>query len=114
MTARIAHTVDWNNVEWLQVRKGMERKTFAGEGATLAYFRIQPEHEVVPHAHAYEQIVYLLEGAADFHVGDEVHQITSGCLLVVPPNVTHFIQVTSQTPVLELDVFTPKRPEYGG
>jgi len=108
------HKIDWNKVEWLPVRQGMERKTFSGEGATLAYFRIQPDHEVVPHAHKYEQIVYLLEGTADFHVGDEIHHLTPGCLLVVPPDVIHYIRVTSDTPVLEMDVFTPKRPEYGG
>jgi len=110
----LTHKSNWNDVEWLPVRGGMERKTFTGEGATLAYFRIQPDHEVVPHSHIYEQIVYLIEGAADFHVGEEVHQLVPGSLLVVPPNVVHYIRVTSDTPVLEMDVFTPKRPEYGG
>ena len=108
------HTADWEMAEWVVTRPGMERKTFSGDGATLAYFRISPGHEVVPHAHHYEQIVFLLEGTADFHVGEEVHKLTPGCLLTVPPNVVHYIQVTSNTPVLELDIFTPKRPEYGG
>ena len=33
-------------------------------------------------------------------------------MLVVPPNVTHYAQVTSDCPVINLDIFTPKRPEY--
>jgi quercetin dioxygenase-like cupin family protein len=109
-----AHNVNWDTIEWTQVRPGMERKTFAGEGATLALFRIQPNHERLPHSHHYEQIVYMLRGAANFHVGHEVHRLTGGCLLVVPPNVTHYIDVQGDEEVLELDVFTPKRPEYGG
>lgn len=109
-----AHTVNWDEVEWETIRGGMERKTFTGEGATLALHRIQPGHELRPHAHHYEQIVYMLDGEADFHVGDDVHHLKPGGLLVIPPDVVHYIEVTGTRPALELDVFTPKRPEYGG
>ncbi len=43
-----------------------------------------------------------------------MHHLTTGGLLVIPPNVTHYIEVQGTKEVLELDVFTPKRPEYGG
>lgn len=110
----LAHTVNWDAVEWETIRGGMERKTFTGEGATLALHRIQPGHELRPHAHHNEQIVYMLEGTADFHVGDEVHHLSPGGLIVIPPDVTHYIEVKGTQQVLQLDVFTPKRPEYGG
>jgi len=109
-----AHAVNWDAVEWEVICGGMERKTFTGEGATLALHRIQPGHELRPHSHHYEQIVYMLGGAADFHVGEEVHRLAPGGLLVIPPNVTHYIEVQGTEEALELDVFTPKRPEYGG
>jgi quercetin dioxygenase-like cupin family protein len=35
-----------------------------------------------------------------------------GGLLVIPSNVTHWGEVLGDEPVLNLDVFTPKRPEY--
>ncbi len=108
------HTVDWDSQDWHPVRKGLERKTFAGEGATLALHRVHPGHELSPHAHHYEQIVYMLEGRAIFHVGDEAHPLARGSVIVIPPNVTHYIEVVGNEPALELDVFTPKRPEYGG
>ena len=110
----LAHNVDWGSIEWLPTRRGMERKTFAGEGATLAMFRIQPGHEILPHEHLYEQIVYMISGTADFHVGDDVHRLTAGCLLAIPPHAVHYIEVQGDEEVIELDVFTPKRPEYGG
>jgi quercetin dioxygenase-like cupin family protein len=56
----------------------------------------------------------MLAGTADFHVGEEAHRLTPGGLLVVPPNVVHYIKVLGDEVALELDVFTPKRPEYGG
>lgn len=109
-----AHTVNWDTVEWETIRGGMERKAFTGEGATLALHRIQPGHELRPHSHHYEQIVYMLEGTADFHVGEEVHRLEPGGLLVIPPDIVHYIEVIGDKAALELDVFTPKRPEYGG
>ena len=109
-----AHVVNWDTVEWETIRGGMERKAFTGDGATLALHRIQPGHELRPHAHPHEQIVYMLGGVADFHVGDEVHRLTPGGLLVIPPDVTHYIEVQGPEEALELDVFTPSRPEYGG
>ena len=109
------HEVNWEAVEWYTIRKGMERKTFTGEGATLALHRIQPGHELSsPHAHHYEQIVYMLAGTAMFHVGEEHVRLEKGGLLVVPPDVVHYIEVIGDEAALELDVFTPKRPEYGG
>ena len=108
------HTVDWDAMDWEPVRGGLERKTFAGEGATLALHRIQPGHELRPHSHVNEQIVYMLDGTADFHVGDDVHRLGPGGLLVIPPDVVHYIEVVGDRIALELDVFTPKRPEYGG
>ena len=109
-----AHVVNWDAVEWETIRRGMERKTFTGDGATLALHRIQPRHELLPHAHPNEQIVYMLGGTADFHVGGEVHRLAPGGLLVIPSGVTHYIEVQGTEEALELDVFTPKRPEYGG
>ena len=35
-----------------------------------------------------------------------------GGLLVVPPNVEHWGEVVGDEPVMNLDVFTPRRPEY--
>lgn len=108
------HNVNWEAIEWEPIRGGMDRKTFSGDGATLALHRIQPGHELRPHSHVYEQIVYMLEGSADFHVGDEVQRLEPGGLIVIPSNVIHYIEVVGDKVALELDVFTPKRPEYGG
>lgn len=108
------HQVNWDAIEWETIRGGMERKTFTGEGATLALHRIQPGHELRPHAHHYEQIVYMLRGTAVFHIGDEQARLEPGGLVVIPPNITHYIEVQGTEEAWELDVFTPKRPEYGG
>ncbi len=104
--------INWNDHDWTPVRKGIERKAFGSEAATLALHRLHPGHEISPHAHPNEQIVYILEGVVDFHVGDDVIRITAGGLVVIPPGVVHYVEVVGEQPALNLDVFTPGRPEY--
>jgi len=104
--------VDWSTIEWRPVRRGIERKAFSGERTTLALHRIHPGHEELPHSHPSEQIAYIIEGEVDFHIGDEVTRLGPGGVAVVPPDVTHYVSLVGDTPALNLDVFTPARPEY--
>jgi quercetin dioxygenase-like cupin family protein len=106
------HHIDWNAIPWKTVRPGVEQKAFSGDGATLALHRLHPGHEPKPHSHANEQIAYILAGRIRFFVGDEVKEIGAGELLVIPPNVQHWGEVIGDEIVLNLDVFTPRRPEY--
>jgi quercetin dioxygenase-like cupin family protein len=103
---------NWNTLKEVIVREGVTRRAFSGEGATLALHILQPGHEPKPHSHSYEQIVYILSGKVNFHVGDETVLLEEGGLLVVPPNVEHYAEVVGEEPVFNLDIFTPKREEY--
>lgn len=105
-------TVDWEALAWEPVRPGVERKSFSGDGATVALHRLQPGHEPRPHSHPNEQIVYILSGEVDFHIGGDTVRLRGGGLAVVPPNVMHHAEVVGHEAVLNLDVFTPMRPEY--
>jgi quercetin dioxygenase-like cupin family protein len=107
---------NWEMLAWEDVREGVQRKVFSGEGATVSLNRLQPGHEPRPHSHVHEQIVYILEGRIDFHVGKDgvVHHLGPGGLLVLPPDIEHYGVVVGDVPVLNLDIFTPKRDEYLG
>ena len=107
-------TINWNDIEWEHVREGVSRKAFSGDGATVSINRLMPGHEPRPHDHHYEQIVYILSGQIDFHIEDSVTRLSAGGLLVVPPNARHWGVVVGDEPVMNLDVFTPKRAEYAG
>ncbi|HZP77803.1 MAG TPA: cupin domain-containing protein [Pseudolabrys sp.] len=106
------HQIDWSKMEWKQIRKGVEQKAFSGNGATVALHRLMPGHEPKPHSHPHEQIAYIISGRMRFHVGEETLEIGSGGLIVIPGGVTHWGEVLGDEPCLNLDVFTPKRPEY--
>ena len=52
----IYNCANWADLPWTDVRPGVRRKAFTGEGATFAMNELQPHHEPRPHKHPYEQI----------------------------------------------------------
>jgi quercetin dioxygenase-like cupin family protein len=95
-----------------EVRAGVSRTVFSGDGATLAFTTLEPGHTARPHSHSYEQIVYVLAGELLFVVGEEETIVRAGDMLVVPPNVEHWAETLGQEPAIDLSVFTPRRDEY--
>ncbi|HEX4009152.1 MAG TPA: cupin domain-containing protein [Solirubrobacteraceae bacterium] len=95
-----------------QVRDGVSRQVFTGDGATLAWTTLEPGHAPRPHAHEYEQIVYIVSGRVRFTVGGDVAEMGPGDVLLVPPNVEHFAETIGDEPAVDLSVFTPRRDEY--
>jgi quercetin dioxygenase-like cupin family protein len=95
-----------------EVRDGVTRQVFTGDGATLAWTTLAPGHTPRPHSHHYEQIVYIVSGRVRFVVGDDEVELGPGGMLVVPPNVEHFAETIGDEPCVDLSIFTPKRDEY--
>jgi quercetin dioxygenase-like cupin family protein len=95
-----------------EVRDGVRRQVFTGDGATLAWTTLDPGHEPRPHSHEHEQIVYIVSGRVRFIVGDEVAELGPGDVLLVPPHVEHFAETLGAEPCVDLSIFTPRRDEY--
>jgi quercetin dioxygenase-like cupin family protein len=97
-----------------QINDKISRRVVAGKQGMMVWWSIKAGAHAAAHHHPHEQIVWIIEGEVDFHVGDETVRLGPGGLVVVPPNVTHYAEVVGDKPALNLDVFTPARPEYGG
>lgn len=106
------HNLDFSKIDWTLIRKGVEQKAFSGMGATIAFHRLQPGHEPRPHSHLHEQIAYIQSGTVDFHIGKDVLRIGPGGIVAIPPNVIHYAVVVGDEEVINIDIFTPTRPEY--
>lgn len=106
------HKIDWSKMPWTPVREGVERKAFSGEGATVALHRLMPGHKPQPHSHPNEQIAYIISGTIRFFIAGEAHDVGPGGVIFIPANVEHWGEVIGDEPVMNLDVFTPRRPEY--
>ena len=92
----IYNCANWADLPWTDVRPGVRRKAFTGEGTTFAMNELQPHHEPRPHKHPYEQIAYIAPGG----------------MLVIPPNLMHYAEVVGDEVLVNFDIFTPKREEY--
>lgn len=106
---------NWNETEWEVLRQGISRVVLGltAEGVTCMVGKVEEGHEVKPHTHPNEQIAIILQGTCDYYVDGKPIRMKPGSWVVVPPNVEHYIHVfNSIEPVINLDIFVPKRPEY--
>lgn len=103
----------WDELPKEAVRAGVTRAGFRGDDVLLVMNWLEPGMQTNPHRHPFEQIVYVVQGRMRFVVGDEVIEADAGSVIRVPPDVLHYGEPIGDQPVLNLDVFSPFRQDYG-
>lgn len=104
---------NWKEAKMQETRKGMMRTLLTSDSFTVHITEIQNGHEVTAHSHKYEQVAIILQGECDFHIDGKVYPMKTGSYAIIPPNVEHNIHVyASPVPVINLDVWAPRRQEY--
>jgi quercetin dioxygenase-like cupin family protein len=103
---------NWNTLPREAVRKGVERTGFRGENTVMVMNWAEPGMDLRPHSHEFEQLAICIQGRMNYHVGDEVFEMTPGSMLRVPPNTVHYAEPLGDEVVLNLDVFSPIRDDY--
>ncbi len=75
----------------------------------LLEFRIEPSYAVPPpHVHEHEdEITYVLEGALEVTVGDEVRVLRAGESIFKPRKVPHAFAIAGERHVRFLETITP-------
>ena len=99
--------------EWpaVEAAPGVERRELTcGDQMMVVQFTIQPGAEVPLHTHPHEQIVYMLTGRMDFHIGNEKRAMGPGDVAVIPGGVEHEGFFPEDTEVI--DVFAPPREDF--
>ena len=106
---------NWKEAKMQDFRAGIRRTLFTGERSTVQMSEVQNGHAVTPHSHEYEQIAVILQGECDFHVAGKVYPMKEGSYVVIPPGIEHNIHVyKSPVPVINMDVWTPRRDDFIG
>jgi quercetin dioxygenase-like cupin family protein len=100
----------WKDLTWEEVTPEISRKIVAGANEMLAQVFLRKGVVVPEHAHASEQITYILEGALKFWIADEELVVQAGEVLVIPPNLPHKAMALEDT--LDLDLFSPIRQDW--
>ena len=55
--------------------------------------------------------MFIMQGEADFYVEGIPYRLGPGCMMAIAPGVEHYICAVGDVPVLNMDIFTPKRPD---
>lgn len=108
----MANQGNWDSLPGVAVRQGVSRKVFSGQNSMMVLNEIKPGIEPRLHSHPHEQLLYIISGAAEIVLGDEVLNLKAGDILLVPPDIPHSLKVLGNETVLNLDVFSPIREDY--
>ena len=104
---------NWTDAKMQDLRPGIKRTIFSRDNITVHMAEVQNGTEAKPHRHEQEQINLVLRGECDFIVEGETYRVKAGGYIIMPPNAEHTIHVyDSPEPVLNVDIWTPRRDEY--
>ena len=94
-----------------EVLPGVRRKTLAhGEKTLMVAFRLSQGAQIPNHSHPHEQTGYLVTGALELTLKDEVLPATAGDSWCIPGGTWHSVRATAESVVVE--VFAPPREDY--
>jgi quercetin dioxygenase-like cupin family protein len=106
-------TYRWDDMPRETLKEGLGRRIVSGDRVMLTHVYFAKGTEVPRHRHDNEQITYILEGALQFHFGDDdeqVHTVRAGEVVVIPSNLPHRAVALEDT--LDVDVFAPPRQDW--
>ncbi|MGZ4278744.1 MAG: cupin domain-containing protein [Solirubrobacteraceae bacterium] len=75
----------------------------------VVYFEIQPGERLGTHTDSAEEVLYIVAGEAEAHVGDERGRVRAGDLAVIPEMVPHGLANVGDEPLKVVGFFC--RPE---
>jgi mannose-6-phosphate isomerase-like protein (cupin superfamily) len=95
------------------VRPGFARTGIRSQDAVHTVNWFEPGFKTAgPHAHAFDQVSYVLAGSMRFWVGDEVFDLVAPSVLYIPANAPHCAEPLGDERALNVDVFAPVRNDY--
>jgi len=106
-------TYRWDDMPTESLKPGLGRRLISGDQVMLTHVYFEKGTEVPRHRHHNEQITYILEGALQFHFGDddaETHTVRAGEVVVIPSDLPHRAVALEDT--LDVDVFSPPRQDW--
>ena len=100
----------WSDLQLQKVTEMISRKVIHGDDQTMVQAYLKQGAQVPMHTHESEQMVYILQGALRYLVGEQNVTVREGEVLHIPSGVRHQAEAVEDT--FELAVFTPSRQDW--
>jgi quercetin dioxygenase-like cupin family protein len=83
--------------------------------SAVVYFEIDPGYKLATHTDSAEEILYIVQGEAEAHVGDETVRASAGDLAVIPAMVPHGVRNVGDTRLKVVGFFSESKivSEFG-
>ena len=88
-------------------------KKESAENFAFRYYQINPGGNSNKEQHGHDHGVFVLHGSGEVLLGDEIHDISQGDIIHIPPDALHQLRNTGQE-VLGFLCVIPARREKGG
>ena len=100
--------VDISQLDVVEFVAGLEFRPVVGERMMVNFVHYAPNTEAPSHAHAEEQVTFVIDGEFEFDLDGDVRTMRRGTAVHVPPGVPHGARTLAST-CFEVDVFAPPR-----
>lgn len=101
--------IKWNSLETEEPYPGIRRARVDGERLTAVYYAFAPGASFPVHAHAEEQLIYLIEGSVRMVNGEETLLVRAGESVWTPSDVPH--SITAEGEAVFLNLIVPRRSD---
>jgi quercetin dioxygenase-like cupin family protein len=93
MSDPIGATVAQLNDLYQYAERGIVSKTlYETPTLKMVLMCFEPGQGLSEHTAPFEAVVQVLQGTADFTLGEEVHEVKPGSLFVMPPGMKHAVR----------------------
>jgi quercetin dioxygenase-like cupin family protein len=99
-----------DDLETFSFAEGSHMRPVLGQNMLINYIEVDPHSPNIPHSHAEEQIVFIIEGEMEFTLGEETRMIGAGQMVIIPPWVRHG-GGTHEKGARSIDIFNPPRAQ---
>ena len=97
-----------------------ERTGLVMDAANASFVWVQPDvfnpedpDALAPgHSHAFDQLIYVIQGNLRFWTGEQVNDLSGGDFVYIPANVPHGGRPSDGKPVHLVEIFAPIRTDY--
>jgi quercetin dioxygenase-like cupin family protein len=113
MTDKKVQRIKWEEMPKEKLNDRIDRRIITGEKVMLTHVYLKKGAVVPMHAHANEQITYILEGKIRFWIENEDADpiiLGPGEVLTLPSNLPHRAEALEDT--LDVDIFAPPREDW--
>ena len=100
----------WDEIALDKITELMSQKLVTGANQMLAQTYLKQGALVPVHAHASEQMTYVLQGALKFRVEGEEIIVREGEVIHIPASASHQAEALEDT--FQLDIFSPPREDW--